>query len=359
VAHWSVSAQFQTVRRLAVVSLETRMNAKLGPKDAETHASYFDTLPVLRQIEIGGATTENTGTLSSVRIVAWNVERLRHMGAIASTLRAQKAEIMLLTEIDRGMARTGNTDRVVELAADFGVSYSYAVEFIELDLGDDNEKKDHAGQDNVDGFHGAGILSSIAVQKPFLIRIDRRGDWFDGSRTEPRIGGRIAIGASFELSGKPVLAVNVHMESHGDPEERARDMRHLLTLIENVDPGAAVVIGGDFNTSTASYSERSADREVWHQKLEEEPMRLLRPQSYEPLFDVAKEFGYDFDVCNVADMATTRHPEGTQRRPAKIDWFFTKGLMATKPEVIPAVRADGSPSSDHEAIAITISIIER
>ena len=334
------------------------MNRKFGLKDAETHAGYFDNLPVLRQIEIGGITPENSFTIPSVRIIAWNVERLRHMDAISATLKAQNADIMLLTEIDRGMARTGNSDRVVELANDLGVSYSYAVEFIELDLGDDNEKKEHAGQDNVDGFHGAGILSSIAMQKPFLIRIDRRGDWFDGSRTEPRIGGRIAIGASFELSGKSVLAVNVHMESHGDPEERAQDMRHLLTLIEKVDPGAAIVIGGDFNTSTASYSERVADREVWHQKLEEEPFRLLRPQSYEPLFEVAAEFGYDFDACNVADMATTRHPEGSQRRPGKIDWFFTKGLNATNAEVIPAIRADGSPSSDHEAIAITISLMD-
>lgn len=357
-AHWIESAQYQTVQRLTKVSPDTREHAKLGLNDPETHAGCFDTLPVLREIEIGGSTPTKSSELTSVRVVAWNVERLRHMDAIAATLKAQNADIMLLTEIDRGMARTGNSDRVVELANDLGVSYSYAVEFIELDLGDDNEKKEHAGQENVDGFHGAGILCSIAMQKPFLIRIDRRGDWFDGSRTEPRIGGRIAIGASFELSGKSVLAVNVHMESHGDPEERARDMRHLLTLIEKVDSGAAVVIGGDFNTSTATFSERSANREVWHQKLEEEPLRLLRPQSYEPLFDVAKEFGYSYDACNVADMATTRHPEGTQRRPAKIDWFFTKGLLATKPEVIPAIRADGTPSSDHEAIAITISVLE-
>ena len=357
-AHWSDSAQHQTVPRLAAVSLETRMAAKLGPNDAETHAGYFDGLPVLRQIEIGGAAPKNLSELTSVRVVAWNVERLRHMDAIAATLKTQDADIMLLTEIDRGMARTGNSDRVVELAEDLGVSYSYAVEFIELDLGDDSEKRDHAGEINVEGFHGAGILTSISMQKHFLIRIDRRGDWFDGTRTEPRVGGRIAIGACFELSGKPVLAVNVHMESHGDAEERASDMRHLLTLVESVNPEASVVIGGDFNTSTASYSERVADHDGWQMKLDEEPSRLLRPQSYEPLFEVATKFGYDFEACNVADIATTRHPEGSQRRPAKIDWFFTKGLKATVAEVIPAVRGNGSPSSDHEAIAITISILE-
>ncbi|WP_246693431.1 MULTISPECIES: hypothetical protein [unclassified Mesorhizobium] len=51
----------------------------------------------------------------------------------------------------------------------------------------------------------------------------------------------------------------------------------------------------------------------------------------------------------------------TQRRPAgmpvgRIDWFFTRGLAASAPAVPPAVLPDGSPSSDHEALTVTVRL---
>ena len=138
--------------------------------------------------------------------------------------------------------------------------YAYAVEFLELDLGDVDEKRIHAGETNRLGFHGAAILSDVTLARPFLIRLEARGDWFDGSRHEPRVGGTIALGAIVAVAGVPVVMVSIHLESHCDPVTRCDDTEHLLAVLERIDPAAPVILGGDFNTSTASHAERHDQR---------------------------------------------------------------------------------------------------
>ena len=109
---------------------------------------------------------------------------------------------------------------------------AFAVEFVELDLGDIQEQATHAGENNADGLHGAAILTDVALAQPFLIRIDRRGDWFGLDRTEPRVGGTIAIGAVIPIQGVAVTVVNVHLESHDNPTARAADMTRLLDQVD-------------------------------------------------------------------------------------------------------------------------------
>ncbi len=67
-----------------------------------------------------------------------------------------------------------------------------------------------------------------------------------------------------------------------------------------------MVIGGDFNTL-------SADREPLYAPvsqralLDEDPGRLLHPIPYEPLFEVATRFGYQWQSANLAG-STKRAP---------------------------------------------------
>ena len=351
---WSKTPQATLVKRLTPVPLDQRQTLGRGVFGKAEHDRWFDSIPCLGQIEIGGATPSRKGVEGAARVAFWNVERLRHLDTIADSLRAAAPDVMLLCEIDRGMARSGNSDRVVEIAAELGAGYAYAVEFVELDLGDVHEKANHAGEVNLDGLHGAAILSDVALGKPFLIRIDRRGTWFGLERHEPRVGGRIAIGAMVEVAGMQVAMVTVHLESHDDPVARAGDMACLLAQLDLLTGGGPVILGGDFNTSTGSHDERWKSPELWQAKIAADPMRLLRPMSHEPLFAVAANYGYDWLDCNVADVPTTRYPEGSTRLPAKIDWFFTRGLAASEPAIIPALRPDGSPSSDHDGLMVTV-----
>ncbi|KAA0693312.1 hypothetical protein DTW90_26065 [Neorhizobium sp. P12A] len=223
---WNDEVLLQTVSRLTPVSLAERQAILAGPSAAEHHRGHFDRLKVSREIEVGG-TPQSRHIEGPARIVFWNVERLRHVDAITSTLRQLDADVTLLCEVDRGMARTQNRDGIVELADSLGEGYLYAVEFVELGLGDRNEQVVHAGEVNADSFHGAALLSAATMATPFLIRLDARGDWFDGAHGEGRVGGTIALGAKIAISGQHVTMVSVHLESHCDPDLRGQEMARM------------------------------------------------------------------------------------------------------------------------------------
>jgi endonuclease/exonuclease/phosphatase family metal-dependent hydrolase len=342
------------VSQLTPVAPELRAALMQGPFTPERHEAEFDAMPVLREIELGGAAAMRAEMAGPARLVFWNVERLRHLDEIAAHLEAVRPDVVLLSEVDRGMARTGNSDRLGMLSRRLDMGYLYAVEFVELGLGDVHEQRDHAGEVNSEGLHGAAILSDLTLLTPALVRIERRGDWFGLERHEPRVGSTIALLASIRVAGQSVLLANVHLESHDTPDSRGADMANLLRMIEELSPGGPVVIGGDFNTSTGSHAERQADPAGWAAKLAADPMRLLRPEPHEPLFAEAAARGYDWKGCNVPDASTVRYPAGSARRPIKIDWVFTRGVTASEVAILPATRADGSPASDHEGLIVSI-----
>lgn len=198
---WTDEAPTQVVDRLAPVPLSQRKSLRAGPFTPDRHAAFFDDFPALRQIVAGGPAPVQAKAAPTARLVFWNVERLGHLADIAATLSAQKPDAMLLSEIDCCMAWFGNGDRVVQLANRLGAAYFYAVEFIELDLGDVHEQKTHAGEVNSDGFHGEAILSDVALAGPALIRLERRGNWFKLDRHEPRVGGTITLCAEITVAG--------------------------------------------------------------------------------------------------------------------------------------------------------------
>ena len=126
----------------------------------------------------------------------------------------------------------------------------------------------------------------------------------------------------------------------------------LLAAVDAYAPGRPAVVGGDLNTHTFSISRRQ-DPERVRRALAEDPDRLRQPMGYEPLFALAEARGFDWRSCNALGTSTQRTQQG--RGALKLDWFLTRGLRATDPEVIAAVdRSAGSPLSDHEAIAVTV-----
>src|SRR4051794_17325438 len=102
-----------------------------GPFDPETHRRYFSNIAALQEIELGGVLEARETADGPIRVAAWNVERLRHIGPIADTLGRLGPDVTLLSEIDNGMARSGNSHRIVDLASRLGHAYAYGVEFVE------------------------------------------------------------------------------------------------------------------------------------------------------------------------------------------------------------------------------------
>jgi endonuclease/exonuclease/phosphatase family metal-dependent hydrolase len=343
------------VERMVPPALEMRNAISNGPTDPESFGAIFAAMPCLEQIERVEPAVRNPHPIGAARVVFWNAERLKYLTPSITLLRSAKADALLLCEIDRGMARSGNIHTVSDLATALEAGYLFAVEFVELGLGDQRERTWHEGQSNADGLHGAGLVSARPLLNPRLVRLETTGRWFDGVFGERRVGGRMAIMAELEVRGINVLLVSVHFESHTDPDDRLAQTRSLLGAIDVYSAGLPVLIGGDFNTNTFPPIDRQSSGAI-EAALVEDSDRLMNPVGYEPMFAELRRQGYDWETCNVMGATTQRtRPDGTPRPPlGRIDWFFARGLVCSDPAIIAAVDDMGIAISDHEALAVTI-----
>ncbi|UCI08845.1 endonuclease/exonuclease/phosphatase family protein [Mesorhizobium sp. B1-1-8] len=343
------------VPQLTHVPVADRKAMHDGPRDSATHLRLAAAMPALGEIEIGGkASRESAG--ETLTVMAWNVERLRHVDAIAATIAGRAPDVVLLSEVDKGMARSGNSHLLSRLADRLGHAFAYGVEFLELGTGNEAEQAATGKSENAEGFHGNAITSAVPLLRPFLIRLDAAGAWFLPEHGQPRIGGRMAIGGQLMVGDRRVTVVSVHLENRTNPVGRADQTRHLLDAIDKYDAQAPVLIGGDVNTLTATHGERHDDPAVWQALIAAEPDRLIRPERHEPLFTVLAGRGYDWRAANTLDQPTQRRAAGDPTPVGRIDWFFNRGLVASAPATLPALLPDGSPSSDHDAIVVTVRV---
>ncbi len=320
------------------------------------HEDLLRTLGFDQTLEVEAPARVDSSRAESLRVVAWNAQRCCDPEASAALLRATGGGIFLLSELDLGMARSQQRHTSRELALRLGCGYAFGVEFLELGLGDVQERAAHAGLENSIGYHGGAILSSRALVEPSLVRIERSGRWFDGGLGERRVGGRVSVLCKLPIGGSLVAFASLHLESHSDPDERAAQLEAVLDAIDEFAPGAPALVGGDVNTHSLGRAEL-ADRALLSRALEADPGRLAAPIAHEPLFARAERRGYDWRLCNAVGTSTERRGRGngSARGALALDWFFARGLVASEPAVIAAVDpATGVPLSDHEAIAVTI-----
>jgi endonuclease/exonuclease/phosphatase family metal-dependent hydrolase len=345
------------VESLPVVVASERDRILAGPMDRVTHELHFSRLPFADGVERQLPPTPRPPA-DALRVVAWNAERCRRPDAAAALLRRARADVALLTEMDVGMARTGQAHTPREVAAALRAGYAFAVEFLELGLGSERERARHAGEANTVGYHGGALISAHAPERPEVVRLETRGDWFGAERGERRVGGRMALLASLGLGGRMLTIAAVHLESHGDPEERAAELQVLLEAIEARAPGGPALIDGDLNTSSLGRAELD-DPDRLKRALVADPRRLGAPFAYEPLFPAAAAAGYQWETCNAARESSQRvaTPEGSARGALRLDWLLARGLLCESPEVVAAADPDtGAALSDHEALAVTVRV---
>jgi len=352
-----VTARLHTevVRELPDVPEERRAAIGAGERTAAAHARWMDELGLFDRVE-AQPPPERRAEPRELRLAAWNLERGRHLPAAAGLISRAGADVALLSELDAGMARSANHHTTRALAEALGHGYVYAVEFLELGLGGPEERERHAGERNARGLHGGAITSAVPIERPAVIRLDAGGDWFDGSRGEPRVGSRIGVLGTVRAGGVDVTLASVHLESHTDPRHRAEQTQQLLEAIEAYAPGAPAVVAGDLNTLSVPTAFLSNPARL-KKALEEDAERLLRPVAHEPLFERAREAGFDWRAANVLDQGTLRRVQaaGSRRVPVRLDWILTRKLGVSRPELLEAVDlATGQVLSDHDLLAATV-----
>src|SRR5262245_49354789 len=104
---------------------------------------------------------------NSIQTVAWNIERGIRLRGIIQSLQEHpllaNADILLLSELDCGMARTENRFVAREIASALGMNYAFAPCYLALTKGAGLEKQ--TGGDNRESLHGNAILSRFSMQR--------------------------------------------------------------------------------------------------------------------------------------------------------------------------------------------------
>jgi endonuclease/exonuclease/phosphatase family metal-dependent hydrolase len=319
-------------RLLAGPSEEERKRIVLLERLEENHATVLASLECLQRCEAppSGLVPPLSFPLT---VAAWNLERCYAVETSAALLMRECADIALLSEVDNGMARTGQRHTSRDLAAALGMAYAFGVEFLELELGKGAELEFCRDDFNRHGLHGNALLARAALQTPVVIRLEAHGHWFRPESTEHRIGTRCAVAAVVMTTGGPLFAASVHLESSAGTEYREAEIRTLLDAVDALAGNMPVIVGGDLNTGLAT--DGDFDKET--------------------LFAHAYGRGYERHGGPL-DRMTTRlsRVNRTLQRGWKLDWFLTRGLRVAESRVVASLAPDGEVLSDHEMIVARV-----
>lgn len=310
-----------------------------APRTSAAHRDLMASLPALNAVQVGG-TASGVALPGEVSVVAWNIERCLFPAASAAHLAPLAPDIVLLSEVDCGMARTAQRHTTADMAGAMGMAYAFGVEFVELDLGGPTERHFCTDDFNAQGWHGNAILSRVPFDRVTMLRLCDHGHWFasddlDADPDQPRVGGRMALLAVVPGAAGPMCFVSTHLESNAAGPHRSAQFAALLDAVDAFAPGLPVLIGGDLNTG--NHVPPDFD---WRG---------------EGLFAEAESRGYRWDFTP-AGMTTrpsliTPHPT----RVMRLDWFAARGLASTHSALLASVGPDGTPLSDHEAIHCRVS----
>ncbi|WP_428268160.1 endonuclease/exonuclease/phosphatase family protein [Haliangium sp.] len=341
-----------------------------------------------------------------VRVVAWNIERGKRAVDVGAFLAADPvlsaADVVLLNEVDIGMARSGNLDVAATVADALGFEHVFGNSYLCLSQG--NLRDGASDQHNRDGLHGNAVLSRYPLRRAECFSVAITKDKFESS--EKRLGHKKALWAEVETPLGPLPVCALHLDSAASPAQRAAQLADALAVVDarGRDRGRGrCLIGGDFNTTT--YDAKSAPRLVWN--IARKLLRggfahaihhYLHPdQLYEKaIFDALRAHGYDYASFNAPERGTSRYEVGSFDSeskvrehlpgiavsilrwrlrpwngvaPLKIDWFAGRGLRALDDGAL--TEADGRSSlapssfekprwqgrllSDHDPIVVDVA----
>lgn len=324
----------RTVTTLPPITDAQRAEIHAAPRTPMAHRALLADLPALQAVQLGGQ-ARAAHLPQTINIAAWNVERCLFPQETARHLAPLAPDIVLLSEVDHGMARTGQRHTTAEMATELGMAYAFGVEFLELDLGGATERAFCTETSNALGWHGNAILSSVPFEAVMMVRLLDHGHWFAGPSdtvdpNQPRVGARMALAAILPSVNGPICVVSTHLESNADAAHRHAQFRILLDAVDTFAPDMPVLIGGDLNTGNNAPPDWD-----WRE---------------ETLFDLANTRGYDwkFTAAGTTTRASLITPHPT--RKMKLDWLAGRDLICAGCGILSSLTDDDKPLSDHDCV---------
>jgi len=255
----------------------------------------------------------------SLRIVDWNIERGQQLQGVTDFLGGMNADILILQEVDLNARRTHHLNIAETIARKLEMNYVFGREFQELVQGSKGSP----------AYHGQATLSKWPISKPRLIRFSKQSHFWQPHwflpKIEPfqeRLGGRIALVAEINVSGRKLVTYNLHLESRGNDALRISQLGEVLSDATCYDAECPVIVAGDLNLDASKAAVA---------------LQLARA-------------GFQDAVSSPRSTPTTP-AHGLFEGRRRIDWAFIRGpLRASSGQVHGNVKA-----SDHYPISFTLT----
>ena len=345
---------------------------------------------VFEQVSEAKAVVKGPG---NIKALAWNLERGIRFDGIVDALKnndeLNNKDILLLPELDHGMARSGNRFVAQEIARDLKLNYAFAPVYIPLQKGSGVESAMEG--ENTASIHGLAMMSPWPMKNVHAVPLPNGKDKMWGK--EKRLGWLRALIADIEHPSGTFRAVTVHLDVHCSREHRRRQVRIILDHLDTLPP-LPTLIGGDWNTTTfnaqtATHAILGYWRRVMMGVKNVAKNHFPHPDRYfeRGLFNDLDSRGYEYKSLNESGVGTLHyHIESIEKNTnlrdwvpewcfkfifwaagrvggsvsVRLDWFVGKGLLLapeTKPKTIAnLVDSEGLPLSDHDAITLDFVI---
>jgi endonuclease/exonuclease/phosphatase family metal-dependent hydrolase len=335
------------------------------------------------------------GGSDTVRALAWNIERGIQLDGIIYALKThpqlKDKDLLLLTELDYGMARSGNRFVAKEIADALGMHYAFAPVYIALQKGSGIEE--FVEGENTNSIHGLAMFSRYPMKNVHSVPLPNGKDKMWGK--EKRIGHLRALIADIKHPAGEFRAVTVHLDAHCSRAHRRLQMKIILDHLDTLPP-MPTILGGDWNTTT--FNSQNATRAImgYWRRVFMGPKNVARnhlphPQRFfeRNLFGDLEARGYEYESLNEIGKGTLHyHVESIEKNTnlrdwvpewcfpfifwaanrvgghvsGRLDWFAGKGVELAdggQPETIGDLKAESeAPLSDHDAIALDFRMSE-
>ncbi len=250
---------------------------------------------------------------SSLKVLSWNIQYGTNFEGIAEVIDREKPDIALLQEVDFNARRSNRRNVAEELARRFGLNYVFGIEFEELGQGSQKSP----------AYHGQAILTAFPIRPSVRVfRFQSQTDFWKPHWYVPnwaifqrRLGERMALVATIDAGGAPLVTYNTHLESRGSDRFRLEQLNEIVADVEQQPPEARIILAGDLNTQR-------------------------RPS---PLWERLVRTGFR---TAAGDGSTSTTPKGES-----LDWIFVRGPIRSE---MPAVHRD-VPASDHFPLTVHVT----
>lgn len=339
----------------------------------------------------GFSPSQKQAEACTLNALAWNIERGNRFDGIIDALKNHEGlnnkDIYLLTELDYGMARSGNRFVAEEIANELKLNYAFAPVYVALQKGSGVESEMEG--ENTRSIHGLAMFSPWPMTNVHAVPLPNGKDKMWGK--EKRLGYLRALFADIEHPSGTFRAVTIHLDAHCSRAHRVEQIKIILDHLDTL-PKMPTLIGGDWNTT--GFNSQSGTRAIfgYFRRVAMGPKNvalnhLPHPERFfeRRLFTSIESRGYAFRDLNNIGQGTLHYDIGSIEKNTnlrdwvpewcfpfifwaagrvggivhtRLDWFAARGLSiapGTQPKTIgDLIDAENIPLSDHDAISVEL-----